>query len=829
MAYSWIPFYKELSQKLLKFRNDRKPLVDFIYSELSTVGSKSLVDYIHMEDGSKVKDIDPFSVFAIFNRSLKRENRLGFLQKFKDRFSLNSDIPTDFDGIPTVNSQRAFFFNWSEKNAESIQQFWDLFESVVLEKDIRSIFDQMVNKTVSQYSLTMILYWIAPDRFLNLDGRNRSYLSVLGFPDNYPNLDYSKYSKLMQDVRQKMDDHSIPCSSFPELSYTAFLNTPKKQEAEKKNESNAIAYWIYSPGEQAIFWDEYYQNGIMGLGWNMIGDLRAFKKQADLIAPLKQNYGSDTSQKNSADMLYSFANEMKPGDIVFAKKGRSMIVGRGVVTSDYYYDNSHENHPHLRKVNWTHKGEWKSDSMLAMKTLTNITRYTDDVKRLSKLIEGQVSPVFNESSGKQYWWLTGSPKYWSPSNDWDLGEDVDYTLYNEKGNKRRVFKHFMEAKPGDLVIAYESTPVLQIVAIGRVMSETDGEVLYIRKIEELQSPVPYTKILNNPILKKSEPVMNRCQGSLFLLTYDEYKEVMRLIRKDNPEHIIKEEEQTEEHETYTDKDFLRQVYMNEHQLQTLKSLLMRKKNLILQGAPGVGKTFAAQRLAYTIMGVKDESRVKVIQFHQNYSYEDFVIGYKPNAEGGFSLVNGIFYEFCQQARAHREMPYFLIIDEINRGNLSKIFGELLQLIEADYRDQPLHLAYNKQRFSVPSNLYIIGMMNTADRSLAMIDYALRRRFSFFEIKPGFETEAFNNDISKLEISKLKELINAIIELNKVITDDDSLGSGFCIGHSYLCNLNNDSDLESIVEYDIIPMLREYWFDNDDKFNQEAQKLRNALK
>ena len=446
----------------------------------------------------------------------------------------------------------------------------------------------------------------------------------------------------------------------------------------------------------------------------------------------------------------------------------------------------------------------------AMKTLTNVTRYKDYVDRLNALIDEKKPSVHKHSADKQYWWLTGSPKYWSPSNDWEVGDDIDYTLYNEKGNKRRVFKHFMEAKPGDLVIAYESTPVLQIVAIGRVVSETDGEVLYIRKIEELQSPVPYTEILNNPILKKSEPVMNRCQGSLFLLTYDEYKEVMRLIRKDNPEPIIEEEEQVEDCETYTDKDFLGQVYMNEHQLQTLKSLLMRKKNLILQGAPGVGKTF-------------------LIQFHQNYSYEDFVIGYKPNAEGGFSLVNGIFYEFCQQARVHREMPYFLIIDEINRGNLSKIFGELLQLIEADYRDQPIQLAYNKQRFSVPSNLYIIGMMNTADRSLAMIDYALRRRFSFFEIKPGFETEAFNNDISKLEISNLKKLINAIIELNKVIADDDSLGSGFCIGHSYLCNLSNDSDLESIVEYDIIPMLREYWFDNDEQFKLQAEKLRNALK
>ena len=268
--------------------------------------------------------------------------------------------------------------------------------------------------------------------------------------------------------------------------------------------------------------------------------------------------------------------------------------------------------------------------------------------------------------------------------------------------------------------------------------------------------------------------------------------------------------------------------MDEHQLQTLKSLLIRKKNLILQGAPGVGKTYTAKRLAYAIMGVKDESRARIIQFHQNYSYEDFVMGYKPNGEGGFSLTNGIFYDFCQQAKSHRDMPYFLIIDEINRGNLSKIFGELLQLIEADYRDQPIQLAYNKLRFSVPSNLYIIGMMNTADRSLAMIDYALRRRFSFYEMKPGFETETYKAYVSRWETPQLKKLIKAIIDLNKVIADDDSLGSGFCIGHSYLCNFENGFDLKSIVEYDIIPMLREYWFDNDNKFNQEAQKLRNTL-
>ena len=542
----------------------------------------------------------------------------------------------------------------------------------------------MVNKTVSQYSLTMILYWIAPNRFLNLDGRNRSYLSVLGFPDKYPNLDYSKYSKLMLEVRQKMDDHSIPYSSFPELSHAAFLNTPKKQKTEQIDSNNGISYWLYAPGEQAVFWDEYYQDGIMGLGWNKIGDLKEYKKQNDLIAPLKKYYGDDSSQVQNANMLYIFANDMKPGDIVFAKKGRSLIVGRGVVTSDYYYDGTRENHPHLRKVEWNDKGEWKTDSLLAMKTLTNITRFTEHVNFLNRLIDGD------------------SDKFETP-------------LPPKKSNK-----------------------------------------------------------------------------------------------------------------SYTDKEFLEEVFVSQKDYIVLRNLLLRKKNLILQGAPGVGKTFAARRLAYAIMGEKDDDRVMQVQFHQNYSYEDFVMGYKPNDTGGFDLRPGKFYKFCKKAQEDKDRKYFFIIDEINRGNLSKIFGELLMLIENDYRDKPIELSYKDEEFFVPSNVYIIGMMNTADRSLAMIDYALRRRFSFFEMKPGFETDAFNNHFLGWSSPKLRNLINAIIELNKVIADDDSLGSGFCIGHSYLCNFEKGYDLDGIVEYDIIPMLREYWFDNDERFNREAQKLRNAL-
>lgn len=438
------------------------------------------------------------------------------------------------------------------------------------------------------------------------------------------------------------------------------------------------------------------------------------------------------------------------------------------------------------------------------------------------------------SEGQNYWWLTGSPKYWSPSEEWELGGDIDYTLYNENGNKRRIFKHFYEAKPNDAVIVYEATPVLKIVAIGRVMSETDGEVLYIKKMEELLAPVPYSEILNNDILKKSEPVQNRCQGSLFHLSQEEYVEVMRLIRENNPEPTIEiKEDEPIQYEPYSDEEFLKDVFMDNDKLQTLKSLLLRKKNLILQGAPGVGKTHVAQRLAFTMIGEKDVSRVKVIQFHQNYSYEDFVMGYKPNEEGGFELRRGVFYDFCAQAKAHKDELYFLVIDEINRGNMSKIFGELLQLIEADYRDKPIQLAYNKQPFSVPENLCIIGMMNTADRSLAMIDYALRRRFCFYKMTPAFTTDSFRKFQKSFNSPLLDKVIEQIKQLNKVIEEDASLGEGFAIGHSYFCKLNEaknlDQEIKSIVLYDIIPMLEEYWFDDKKTLDTQKGLLLDAIK
>lgn len=425
------------------------------------------------------------------------------------------------------------------------------------------------------------------------------------------------------------------------------------------------------------------------------------------------------------------------------------------------------------------------------------------------------------STEPHYWFLSANPKIWSMSS-MPVGKEQNYTLYNDNGNKRRVFQNFLDAKVGDKIIGYESTPIKQVVAILEVTKEQDEERIYFKKVESLSSPVDFALLKACPGLGNMEFFVCS-QGSLFKLTKNEYEQILDLIREENPVQTNKVVNK------YTKEDFLNDVYVTDTKYDRFVSVLKKKKNIILQGPPGVGKTFAAKRLAYSIMEEKDDDRIEFVQFHQNYSYEDFMLGYKP-CENGFEMKYGIFYQFCQKASNHPDKDYFFIIDEINRGNMSKIFGELLMLIEPDYRDNKIKLAYNGLDFSVPQNLHIIGMMNTADRSLALIDYALRRRFSFFTMEPGFDTDGFKKYQQKLNSPVFDKLIDRVKDLNDEILKDDSLGSGFCIGHSYFCNLDTCTNeiLLDIVDFDILPMLNEYWFDEPSKVERWENNLHGVF-
>ena len=448
-----------------------------------------------------------------------------------------------------------------------------------------------------------------------------------------------------------------------------------------------VRYWLYAPGRGACMWEEFYERGVMALSWGDLGDLSVCASKEDVRKRMLETYPDYGRQTNDILAAWQFAKEMKPGDVIFVKRGLKEIIGRGVVTGEYVYDEEWTQFPHIRKVDWTHVGNWNIDRTLALKTLTDVTYDQELVKRIE-------------------------------TSFLDSDDSVDIE---------------------------EATVVF-------------------------------------------------------------------------PEYSVEK--------------FLEEVYMDRKRYDAIMGLLRAKKNIILQGAPGVGKTYAAKRLAYSMMGVKDASRVMLVQFHQSYSYEDFIEGYRPSG-AGFELVKGAFYSFCKKAAEDEENDYFFIIDEINRGNLSKIFGELFMLIESDKRGSELQLLYSRELFYVPRNVHIIGMMNTADRSLAMLDYALRRRFAFVELSPAFDSDGFRAYRDGLDNQRFKDLVDKVKSLNRAIAEDESLGEGFCIGHSYFCNMDTDTctdaALASIVEYELIPMLKEYWFDEPGKVREWSDRLRRSLR
>lgn len=465
-----------------------------------------------------------------------------------------------------------------------------------------------------------------------------------------------------------------------------YTNDPDDSDTNTlSDKKHKVHHWMYTIFDDNS-WIECQQKEIMVLGMDDIGDYSQYASKEALRQELINVYDSSTSRKNQALMAWNFANNISVNDVIYAKRSNT-LVGKGIVTGDYVFDDLRQEYKSIRSVKWLQVGEWEHPGNAVAKRLTDITPFTDYIEKLTAIFAPD------------------------ELDDVDTQPEIDYPIYSST-------------------------------------------------------------------------------------------------------------------------DFLSDVYMAGQDYKTLVNVLKMKKNIILQGAPGVGKTFTAKRLAYSIIGAKNPNRVQMIQFHQSYSYEDFIEGYRPT-ENGFTIKKGAFYKFCKLAEEDDENDYFFIIDEINRGNLSKIFGELFMLIEKDKRGIELQLLYSDENFSVPANVYIIGMMNTADRSLAMLDYALRRRFSFYTMKPGFNTIGFQTYQDSLESEAFNKLISCVKQLNSKIAEDISLGEGFCIGHSYFCGLTSDTVnvqiLSSIVEYELIPLLKEYWFDEPAKIIDWSDRLRSTIK
>ena len=280
------------------------------------------------------------------------------------------------------------------------------------------------------------------------------------------------------------------------------------------------------------------------------------------------------------------------------------------------------------------------------------------------------------------------------------------------------------------------------------------------------------------------------------------------------------------------------VFLPEEEIKRILRRLKSKKNLLLQGAPGVGKTFMAKRLAYALMEAKDDSRITMVQFHPSFSYEDMVRGYRPaGASGKFELVDGPFLQLRRKAEDDPDRDYVLIVDEINRGNVSQVFGELVMLLEADKRGKdncvvPLYQRSDDETLHVPPNLYVIGTMNIADRSLALVDYALRRRFAFVTLTPRYDDPMYRKWIKERGMAPAlcQLIIDRMTALNQQISGDSQLGEAFRVGHSFFCPSGKDfSTLDEqwyrdIVDTEIKPLLGEYWYDDRDKAKIAFEKL-----
>lgn len=705
--FQWTKFYMELASALLPYKNNRCELI----AKLKTIFADAGMNFPFKERGKEVyEDICPFTVFGCFNKGITNANRIALLEQFAKQFTIKAAVPTEFDGIPVVMNLSAWFFAYKENRGEhDIDNLWDLLEKAIAYSDEASTdnknafiaaYDTVTKQKMIKWNITMGLYWARPYTFINLDSTNRAFITDV---DNMPHYfttifsdinkglpDGRNYLFMCEQAKNALNQKEYEYHSFPELSYYAWKSNQsgKTEETTTTTVDSNIKetnYWIYSPGDNASMWDEFYKSGIMGIGWDDVTDLKGFSSKEKIKEYMKKVYDPSYSYKNNAHCLWQFANEIKVGDVIFVKKGMHKIIGKGIVTSDYIYDTSRSTYKHIRKVDWQNKGEWEHPDQAVIKTLTNISAYPDYVQKLLALFAEDASEEVSEQ------------------------KEIKYPLYSKD-------------------------------------------------------------------------------------------------------------------------DFLNEVYMDEDTYNILTELLEAKYNVILQGAPGVGKTFAAKRLAYSIMGQKDTSRVAMVQFHQSYSYEDFIQGYRPSKDG-FELENGTFYKFCKEAEEDNERPYFFIIDEINRGNLSKILGELMMLIEKDKRGEKIKLLYSNEWFTVPQNVRIIGMMNTADRSLALMDYALRRRFAFFDFAPAFSSEGFKNYLAEKNSPKLESLITAVESLNNTISSDESLGDGFRIGHSYFCTDGEITDewLKSVVEYEVIPLIKEYWFDEPTKVRDWSATLRSAIK
>ena len=691
--FTWTGTYNELALKLLEWRNRQQELIAFL-EDLRNQGMR-VTPLLDMDgEGQKflLPVIDPFTFFGAFNRRIRDSQRISIVKAMKDKFALESSLPSDFSGIPVLHGMKSWFIAYQRKRgANDVDKLWNVFQLALAENPLDNpafarAFDDALHVRGTNVNLTMGLFWIRPDFFLNLDKKSREYLKIR-LPKEGLNAEF-----YIKTVRQTLGKGT----AFAEISRQAYVKSSGISETKEASEqAEDLNYWMVG----AYWWTD------------------------DPPDKTQQFMEEGVWQNGYEDRFLDEVRSMRVGDRIAIKSSSTQ-------RRDLPFD-----------------AGGKTVSKMTIKAIGTIVANRED----GRTVEVEWDPEFQP---KDWFFYTNRETVWQLRRDDERAQQlIDFAFYGKPQNHDRF-------RPSQDVEDPDST--------GSGVVAEHGPISY--GIEDLLAAG---------------------------------------------------------------------LFMPEADLRQALDRLNSKKNLILQGPPGVGKTFVARKLAYALIEARDDSLIEMIQFHQSYSYDDFIRGYQPTAgaAGSFSLQDGVFFTFCQRARKEPDRPYVFIIDEINRGNLSQIFGEVLMLIDADKRarEYAVPLVCQRQdekRFYIPGNVYLIGLMNLADRSLAMVDYALRRRFAFMTLRPQYGSAQFREWLTmrNMDSRLVERIVSRMTALNDEIAEDNLLGENYQIGHSYFCPKGDDFSalgeewFRGVVETEIAPLFDEYWFDDRQRAKEAKQNL-----
>lgn len=621
-AYPWVEFYIEFANKLLAFADNRTPLVDMIKNVYKQIG----INLPKLEKDGEVLDIDPFTLFGLFNKGITTENRIKIINAFAEKLGVTAVAPTEFEGVPVLNNQNATYYDFAGKGSRSddIDNLWKVFTSAVEYADKntesgKADFIKYYNLCLKQkgvrWNLTIGLYWVRPYTYINLDSRNRWFITnpvntSADFVDMLPRFDNvpsgEEYLRLCEMSTDLIASGNYKYSSLPELSAFAWSAAKEDDEVEKTAAENEKTFRKWLAAQTSA-------NGTPLQASTVSNNANALKKVC-VEMPLPE----------FPNLRYLFSVT----DLERFKQIREAIL----------------KHPDYKKIDKKH-GNGYLNSAITIWYEKFLAWLADGGDPAALADGGSVNALADdESSVLRYWMYTVfDDESWEECQKKGImvmGMDLigDYTQYESKEQLRQALIEKYEgdsSRKNQALMTWNFSRTIKIndVIFAKRANTLVGKGVVTSKYSFDDDRKEHKSVREVKWLQAGEwehPGNAVAKRLTDITPYTDYVEKLNAIFA--AEIMDEDEDQSEiVYPPYTAEDFLKEVYMEEADYNTLAAVLKNKKNIILQGAPGVGKTFAAKRLAYSIMGVKDKDRVMMVQFHQSYSYEDFIMGFRPSA------------------------------------------------------------------------------------------------------------------------------------------------------------------------------------------------------